>query len=88
MVSCGLQEGFWKEALCVLQMGGEQLVRLSVVSALCWLPAQTYDQIICFHKSHLSPVRQGLSFRTGKSFLQAGKQNGCRCVAVSFCSNI
>jgi hypothetical protein len=29
-----------------------------------------------------------LSFRTGKSFLQAGKQNGCRCVAVSFCSNI
>ena len=33
-------------------------------------------------------VRQGLPFWTGKSFLQAGVRNGCRCGAVNFCSNI
>jgi len=85
-VAC--KEGFWEETFGVLQMGREQQVCLSVVSALCRLPAQTYDQTICFHTSHLSRVRQGLSSRTGKSFLQAGIRNGCRCGAVNSCSNI
>jgi len=73
-VAC--KEGFWEEAFGVLQMGREGHVCLSVVLALCRLPAQTYDQTICFRTSHLSRVRQGLSPRTGKSFLQAGIRNG------------
>ena len=85
-VAC--KEGFWEEAFGVLQMGREQQVCLSVVSALCRLPAQTCDQTICFHTSRLSRVRQGLSSRTGKSFLQAGIRNGCRCGAVNSCSHI
>jgi hypothetical protein len=52
-VAC--KEGFWEEAFDVLQMGREQQDCFSVVSAVCWLPAQTYDQTICLHTSHLFP---------------------------------
>jgi hypothetical protein len=58
-VAC--KEGFWKEAFGVLQMGREQQVCLSVVSALCRLPAETYDQTICYHTSHLSLSPSGIA---------------------------